>query len=244
MKKQTAEYETRLKYFLMNQNCQCDFDKLEAYFLQEQNDSSDEHLFSLHYGIVLGKLKRHEAALEVFVNNGFYTDAESYCEIIFSNGDVSLAHDLYRRLIEFYLRKSKDGNLNENGLKTILRIVNNARDRLDPVQTLEILPGQLKLHNLKDFIEDSLQTCSTKRRSSQLERNLLFLKLLRTQANRISSENHAFTIDTDSKCGRNECTQPFTGTQAVVRFPNNEVVHLHCKAKYENDYLKGNKTRY
>ncbi|CAF4650581.1 unnamed protein product [Rotaria sp. Silwood1] len=218
IKKQKTEYETKLKFFLLNQNCQCDFDKLEAYFLQEQNDTSNEHLFSLHYAIVLGKLGQHESALETFVKNGFYTDAENYCETIYSNGKIQLAHDLYRRLIEFYLKKSNDGNLNENSLKTILRIVNNASERLDPVQTLEILPGQLKLNNLKDFIEHALQTCSTNKRSSQLERNLLFLKLLRTQSNRISSENHSFVIDADSTCARTECTQPFTSTQAVMDF--------------------------
>jgi tetratricopeptide (TPR) repeat protein len=244
IKKQKTDYETKLKFFLLNQNCQCDFDKLEAYFLRQQSESSDEHLFSLPYAIVLGKLGRHEQALEIFVKNGFYTDAERYCETIYSNGNIQLARDLYRQLIEHYLKKSNDGNLNENSLKTILRIVNNASERLDPVQTLEILPGQLKLNSMKDFIEHSLQTCSTNKRSSQLERNLLFLKLLRTQSNRISSENHAFTIDADSTCARRECTQPFNATQAVVRFPNNKIVHLHCRAKYEIECEKGNKKRY
>ncbi|CAF4063246.1 unnamed protein product, partial [Rotaria magnacalcarata] len=218
IKNQKNEYESKLKFFLHNENCQCDFDKLEAYFVQEQNDPSNENLFSLHYAIVLGKLGRHESALETFVKNGFFTDAESYCETIYSNGQIQLAQDLYRRLIEFFLKQNKDGNLNDNSLKSILRVVNNASDRLDPVQTLEILPTQLKLNSLKDFIEHSLQTCSTNKRGSQLERNLLFLKLLRTQSNRISSENHSFIIDVDSKCARAECTQPFTGTQAVMDF--------------------------
>ncbi|CAF1196424.1 unnamed protein product [Rotaria sordida] len=244
IKKQKTDYENKLKFFLLNQNCQCDFDKLEAYFLQEQNDTSNEHLFSLHYAIVLGKLGRHELALETFVKNGFYTDAERYCETMYSNGNIQLAHDLYRRLIEFYLKKSNDGNLNENSLKTILRIVNNASERLDPVQTLEILPGQLKLNNLKDFIEHALQTCSTNKRSSQLERNLLFLTLLRTQSKRISSENHSYVIDADSTCARTGCTQPFTATQAVVRFPNQKLVHLHCRTKYEDECNKGNKNQY
>jgi len=243
-KKQKSDYETKLKRFLLNQNCQCDFDKLEAYFLQEQTDPSNEHLFSLHYAIILGKLGRHELALETFLQNGFYTDAEGYCETIYSNGNIQLARDLYRQLIEHYLKTSKDGNLNENSLKTILRIVNNSSERLDPVQILEILPGELKLNNLTDFIEHSLQTFSTIKRSSQLERNLLFLKLLRTQSNRISSENHSFTIDSESRCARKECKQPFKATQAVVRFPNNDIVHLHCRAKYENECAKANKTRY
>ena len=233
-----------MKFFLLNDNCQCDFDKLDAYFLQEQSNSSNDHLFSLPYAIVLGKLGRHELALETFVKNGFYTDAEQYCEKIYSNGNIPLARELYRQLIEHYLKRSNDGSINENSLKTILRIVNNASERLDPVQTLEILPGQLKLNSMKDFIEHSLQTCSTKKRSSQLERNLLFLKLLRTHSNRISSENHSFTIDSDTECARRECTQPFTATQAVVRFPNDNLVHLHCKAKYENEREKGNKKRY
>jgi tetratricopeptide (TPR) repeat protein len=244
IKKQKTDYETKLKFFLLNQNCQCDFDKLEAYFPREQSDSSDEHLFSLPYAIVLGKLGRHEAALEIFVKNGFYTDAERYCETIYSNGNIQLARELYRKLIEHYLKKSNDGSLNENSLKTILRIVNNASERLDPVQTLEILPGQLKLNSVKDFIEHSLQTCSMNKRSSQLERNLLFLKLLRTQSKRIGSENHSFTIDADASCARSECTQPFTATQAVVRFPNDKIVHLHCRGKYETECEKGNKKRY
>jgi len=232
IKRQKSDYEEKLKFFLLNQNCQCDFEKLEAYFLQEQNDSSNEDLFSIDYAIVLGKLGRHALALETFVKNGFYTDAERYCETIYSNNDIQLARELYRQLIEHYLKRSNDGNLNENSLKTILRIINNASERLDPVQTLEILPGQLKLTSMKDFIEHSLQTCSTNKRSLQLERNLLFLKLLRTQSKRISSENHSFTIDADSECARTECTQPFTATQAVVRFPNNKIVHFHCRSKY------------
>jgi hypothetical protein len=182
--------------------------------------------------------------LEIFLKNGFYSDAERYCETIYLNGNIQLARELYRQLIEHYLKQSNDGNLNENSLKTILRIVNNSSERLDPVQILEILPGQLKLNSMTDFIEHSLRTCSTIKRSSQLERNSLFLKLLRTQSKRISSENHSFIIDSYSECARKECTQPITATQAVVRFPNDKVVHLHCRAKYENERDKANKKRF
>lgn len=244
IKRQINEYDTKLKHFLLNQKCTCDFEKLEAYFLQEKNNPADEDLFSLHYAIVLGKLGRHEEALRTFVENGFYTDAENYCETIFSNGDDTLARNLYRQLIEHYLGKSQEGNLKENSLKPILRIVNNASDRLDPVQTLEILPPKLKLSSVKGFIEHSLQTCSTKKRSSQLERNLLFLKLLRAQSKRISSENHSFTIDGDSTCARAECFQPFNATQAVVRFPNNKMVHLHCRSKYEKEQERNARRQY
>ena len=244
IKRQMTDYETKLKLFLLNQNCHCDFDNLEAYFLEQQKDPSNERLFSLHYAIVLGKLGQHEVALETFFKNGLFTDAESYCETIYASGDTILARKLYQQLIEHYLKSSTDGNLNDNGLRAIVRIVNNMSERLDAIETLSILPGQLKLAGVKDFIEHSLQTCSTNKRSSQLERNLLFLKLLRTQSKRIASENHSFTIDIDSRCARTECTQPFTATQAVVRFPDNKIVHLHCKAKYENERELGNKKRY
>lgn len=238
------EYEEKLKFFLLNQNCQCDYQKLESYFVRERAASSDHDLFSLHYAIVLGKLKRHELALEIFVENGLYTDAERYCETIYSSGDIDLARQLYRKLIEHYLKKGGDGNLNDSILKPILRIVNNASERLDPVQILEILPGQLKLNSTKDFIEHSLQTCSKIKRSSQLERNLLFLKMLGTQSKRIAGENHSFMIDTDSQCARTECTQPFTASQAVVRFPNNRIVHFSCRTRYEKELEERNKKRY
>ena len=244
IKKQKTDYETKLKEFLLDVNCQCDFDRLEAYFLQEQKDKSNQNLFSLHHAIVLGKLGRHIEALEKFLKNGYYIDAESYCEIIYLNGDTILARQLYRQLIEHYLKQSNDGNLNENSLKSILRIVNNVAERLDPVLILEILPGQLKLNGMTDFIEHSLQTCSTTKHGSQVERNLLYLKLLRTQSNRIVSESRAFTIDGDTKCARQMCTARFTATQAVVRFPDNQIVHLHCRAKYEAEREKSNKRRY
>lgn len=244
IKKQKNTYEEDLKFFLLNQNCQCDFQRLEAYFLQEQNDQANKHLFSLYYAFVLGKLDQHEKALSTFVENGFYTDAEQYCENIYSSGKTQLAQELYRRLIEHYLKKISDGSSNDTILKTILRIVNKASERLDPVQTLDILPGQLKLNNLKGFIENALQTRSTNKRNSRLERNLLFLKLLRTQSDRISSESHSFFIDGDTRCARTGCTQPFTARQAVVRFPNNNIVHLNCKVKYEEERNRTNKRQY
>ena len=244
IKKQKSDYENQLKDFLLNINCKCDFDKLQAYFLHEENSSSNAHLFSLHYGIVLGKLGKHEEALDAFLKNGFFIDAERYCETVYLTGNVNLSRELYRQLIQYYLKQSNDGNLNENSLKTILRIINNVSDRLDPVQILDILPGQLKLNTMTDFIEHSIQTYSTNKRSSQLERNLLFLKLLRTQSNRIATENHSFTIDAESKCARRECHAAFNATQAVVRFPDNKIVHLHCRTKYENERDKLLKKRY
>jgi hypothetical protein len=244
LKRQLTEYDTKLKLFLANQNCHCDFDRLEAYFLQQKIDPTTKHPFSLHYAIVLGKLGRHEQALKTFVESGSYTDAEHYCETIYVNGELALARQLYRQLIEYYLEKSQEDNLKETSLKSILRIVNHKSERLDPVETLKILPGELKLNTVKDFIEHSLQTCSTNKRSSQLERNLLFLKLLRAQSKRISNENHSFVIDIDSACARTECTQPFTATQAVVRFPNNNIAHLHCQTKYEIEQDRLNRKRY
>ncbi|CAF4445206.1 unnamed protein product, partial [Adineta steineri] len=83
IKKQKTEYEEKLKFFLLNRNCQCDFEVLEAYFPRQQTNPADEHLFSLNYAIVLGKLGRHQLALETFVKHGFYTDAERYCETIY-----------------------------------------------------------------------------------------------------------------------------------------------------------------
>ena len=238
LKKQLSDYESKLKTFLLDANCQCDFDRLEAYFLQEQTDTFKQRLFSLHYAIVLGKLGRHHSALETFLKNGFYTDAEHYCETMYFNGNHPLAKELYSKLIVHYLEQGNDG------LKNILRIINNYSDRLDPVEILKTLPGELKLNNMFDFLALSLQTCSTKKRGSQLERNLLFSKLLRTQSRRIDSENHSFTIDGDTRCARRECTQPFTATQAVVRFPDNQIVHFYCRAKYEAELEKSNKKRY
>lgn len=237
MKKQLSDYETKLKTFLLDSTCQCDFDRLEAYFLQAQTDTFKQRLFSLHYAIVLGKLGRHHGALETFLKNGFYTDAELYCETIYSTGNQSLARELYGKLIVHYLEQGNDG------LKNVLRIINYHSERLDPVEILKTLPGQLKLNNMIDFLGLSLQTSSTKKRGSQLERNLLFSKLLRTQSKRIDSENHSFIIDGDTRCARRECTQPFNATQAVVRFPDNNIVHLHCRAKYEIEQERSNKRR-
>lgn len=237
LKKQLSDYETKLKTFLLDNSCQCDFDRLEAYFLQAQTDTFKQRLFSLHYAIVLGKLGRHHSALETFLKNGFYTDAEQYCETIFSTGNQSLARELYSKLIAHYLEQGQDG------LKNVLRIINYHSERLDPVEILKTLPGQLKLNNMIEFLGLSLQTSSTKKRSSQLERNLLFSKLLRTQSKRIDSENHSFAIDGDTRCARRECTQPFNATQAVVRFPDDRIVHLHCRTKYESEQERNNKRR-
>ena len=91
---------------------------MKLYFLREKTDSFNDHLFSLHYAIVLGKLGEHALALETFVKHGYYTDAELYCDTIYSNGNIQLARELYRQLIEHYLTQSKEGNLSENSLKT------------------------------------------------------------------------------------------------------------------------------
>ena len=238
VKAQKEECDSKLKYFLLNNNCKCDFDKLQAYFLHEQNNSSNERLFSLHYGVVLGKLGKHEEALDMFLKNGFFMDAERYCETIYLTGKTVLGRALYRQLIEYLLKQTVDGNTSESSLREILRIINNATERLDPVQILEILPGQMKLNKMTDFIQHSIQTCSINKRTSQLERNLLFLKLLRSQSNRIATENNSFTIDADTQCARRECKQPFSAIQAVVRFPNNRIVHLNCRTKYESELEK------
>lgn len=235
-KRSLTDYSTKLKLFLLNQNCRCDFETLDAFFQQEKRvESNNEHLFSLYYAIVLGKLDRHRDALKTFVQNGFLTDAEYYCETIYSNGNFDLARQLYQQLIEYYLERSQYENVRDQCFNSILRLVNQHSERLDPVETLEILPNKFKLSLVKHFIEHSLQTCSTHKRSSQLERNLLFSKLLRAQSKRIINENNAFVINLDSRCARSGCTQPFTATQAVVRFPNNQIVHLHCRTKYEKE---------
>ncbi|CAF0741235.1 unnamed protein product [Didymodactylos carnosus] len=236
LKRQLILYEDKLKDFLLDSRCRCDYEKMEAYFLKENNDNN--YLFNLSYGIVLGKLSKHEQALEVFIQNGYYTDAENYCEQIYNQGQVSLARDLYRKLLEWYLHKT-DTEHKETALKTILRIVDTASERLDPVQTLEILPNNLELKSIRRFLEQSIQTCSKTKRTNQLQRNLLFLQLLQVQKTRIQNEYYSFTMNNDTKC--DQCDSPISPQQAVVRFPQNRLVHLFCRAKYEN---KMNETSY
>lgn len=228
------ELQEKLKVFLCNVNCRCDFSALEAFFEQQKKQGEPDHLFSLPLAIVYGKLNRHQDAVDTFINYGHFNDAENYCDSIYRQANSKLASELYTKLIAIYLSKVPANESKENALRPVLRILNQMPDRLDTVEILKILPNYLKMNAIKDFLEFSFKNFLSNKKSSQLEKNLLLVRLARAQAKRIEAENELFVIGVNTRCAKIGCNQPFVATQAVVRFPHNQIVHFHCRTKFES----------
>jgi len=171
--------------------------------------------------ILLGRLGRHDQALELYVYRlREYSKAEEYCKRVYQSGTETSS--VFLTLLRIYLRPTVQTTANL--LNPALDLISRHNARLDPVETLQLLPPLVTAQDIRAFLIETLRVPSfdtrvvrqiSKARNDQLARKLMVLQSRRVKV-------------VDSRICP-QCHKRLGNSVIAVHTPRGEVTHYQCR---------------
>ncbi|KZV95384.1 hypothetical protein EXIGLDRAFT_739755 [Exidia glandulosa HHB12029] len=182
--------------------------------------------------ILLGRLGRHEAALEIYVYKlQNYVEAEEYCKRVY-RADATAA-GIFILLLRIFLRPPS-GSGGSALLKPALEFISRQSPRLDTQETIKLLPPLVPAGALKEFLIDAVRqpVFDTrvvrevgKARSEEVARRL------------VAQQERRVRIDDSRICP--QCHKRIGVSVIAVHLPRGEVTHYHCRETFSKRLRDG-----
>ncbi|KAF8841813.1 hypothetical protein BDN67DRAFT_900734 [Paxillus ammoniavirescens] len=173
--------------------------------------------------ILLGRMNRHEHALELYVYKlGDFAKAEEHCKRISPSPTPS---PIFLTLLKLYLRPTIPNP--PDLLTPALSLIARHRTRLDPIETLQLLPPFVSAQDVKPFLAQALRAPVfdnavvrevNKARHEGVERKLMVLESRRVKV-------------TDSRICP-QCHKRLGNSVIAVHAPRGEVTHYQCREAF------------
>jgi len=187
--------------------------------------------------ILLGKLGRHEGALEIYVYRlKDYAQAEEYCKRVYrTTTDTNVQKNIFLMLLRIYLRPPPSSTTpTPNLLTPALALISRHSPRLDPLQTIQLLPPLVPAGAIQAFLTEALrqprfdtrllrEVC--KARDEELARKLITLQSRRVR------------VDDTRICP--QCHKRIGNSVIAVHAPRGEVTHYQCREAFSRKLREG-----
>lgn len=179
--------------------------------------------------ILLGKLGKHEDALKIYVYKLNNTQkAEEYCKQVYKNqSKYPNSSNIYFYLLNMYLKSDNYEQRNVNSIKLLNEYSNEIASSNSGVVnlTLDMLPDDINLSNIQQFINIMLIQSNKLKHSCQLMKNLLFSLNLQINDLKLVQQSTKFVLNEEKCCYK--CNKRI-GKSAIVRYPNGTIIHYGC----------------
>ncbi|KAF8604609.1 hypothetical protein BDV93DRAFT_537690 [Ceratobasidium sp. AG-I] len=174
--------------------------------------------------IVLGKVGNHHGALEIYVNKlQDYTEAEEYCKRVYQTEPDT--HGVFLTLLKIFLQPTSPTA--PSLLRPALDLISRHSPRIDPVETLQLLPPLVTASDLRTFLHEALRA---PRVDARVERELWLAR--NQQADRRVAALHARRVRvTDSRICP-QCNKRLGNSVVAVHMPRGEVTHYQCREAF------------
>ncbi|KDE07783.1 hypothetical protein MVLG_02051 [Microbotryum lychnidis-dioicae p1A1 Lamole] len=188
----------------------------------------DEAL-ALVRALLLGRLGRHEGALQIYVYQLFAPElAEEYCRRV-----VATEQDIFHILLRIYLRPRR--NDQKIMFEPALELIKKNALYLDPIVVFDLLPPLISIGKLKIFLEKTL------RRSVQVKNETLVLKgitksfLEKEERDKVDLEERRVKINEGRVCP--VCGKRLGKSVLAIFLPRGEVGHYQCREAFQQSRM-------
>ncbi|KAG6333670.1 hypothetical protein ID866_5413 [Astraeus odoratus] len=179
--------------------------------------------------ILLGRMGRHEHALELYAYKlGNFKKAEEYCKRVYQPGAATST--IFLTLLKLYLRPTIKNP--PNLLQPALDLISRQSQRLDPVETLQLLPPLVSAEDVRAFLVPAMRSPVfdshvvreiTKARSEQVARKLMVLESRRVKV----TDSRMYSVFLCPQCHKR------LGSSVIaVHAPRGEVTHYQCREAF------------
>ncbi|KAG8793698.1 Vacuolar morphogenesis protein 6 [Ceratobasidium sp. 428] len=174
--------------------------------------------------ILLGKLGNHQGALEIYVKKmQDYTEAEEYCKRVYQTEPDP--HGVFLTLLKIFLQPTS--STTPSLLRPALDLISRQSPRIDPIETLKLLPPLVQAADLRSFLTESLRAPKV---DARIERELWLARS--QQADRRVAALHTRRVRvTDSRICP-QCNKRLGNSVVAVHMPRGEVTHYQCREAF------------
>ncbi|KAJ0176102.1 hypothetical protein K1T71_008276 [Dendrolimus kikuchii] len=180
--------------------------------------------------ILYGKLGKYEDGLIIYVSLMENLDkAIQYCEKMYDAKDLK-ARNIYLKLIQFLLKKLKEGDTKIADLDSILDILENNANKISAIDVLPELPDSAPLHRLQHFLNCTLESQFAMKQAMQIYKSLSYVEASQMPEQVRKAEAKSFEVTIKMTCP--VCKKPFGNQKKqapFVRYPDGQLVHIMCK---------------
>ncbi|PRP77951.1 transforming growth factor-beta receptor-associated protein 1-like [Planoprotostelium fungivorum] len=168
--------------------------------------------------ILLTRMKQLMKALALIVEELHdFERAEQFCHDHQSDDE-----GLTLSLLKVYMDLPKESQIIPPRAAALLK---SHSKQLNPVQVLPLLPAEMPLVQVKDYLLSAIRHNHHLYRTSQITRGLCKSETMNTRFSKMKTTNKALLITRDVLCP--VCQKPI-GDKVFARYPNNTVVHFKC----------------
>jgi tetratricopeptide (TPR) repeat protein len=172
--------------------------------------------------ILLGRLGKHEGALDIYVNRlKDYHAAEEYCKRVYAQDPDP--RGVFLSLLKIYLRPSSSANLLQPALDLIVR----QGPHLDSIETLQLLPPLVTAESVRGFLVQALRTPRIETR--------VMAKVWKARVDSVNERTmglHQRRVRvTDSRICP-QCHKRLGNSVIAVHAPRGEVTHYQCREAF------------
>ncbi|KAF8252217.1 hypothetical protein K440DRAFT_536518 [Wilcoxina mikolae CBS 423.85] len=251
LKDMTPEFHTRLAGLylavLSRDHTQAEKDSWHARFLKflETSDQyrAEKVLGSLprdvpeYYecrAVVLSKMGRHKAALEIYVFKlNDHAKAEEYCMRVHRFGpsptatamDSVTTETVYHILLSLYLRPPSP---HEQQLGPALTILSRHGARLEASDALKLIPGNVKVKDLESYFESRIRAANATVTENRIIAALRKSHIVDVQEKLLDARNSPVIVSEENVC---PVCHKRLGLSVIWRLPTGQVVHYGCARK-------------
>ncbi|KAJ3995861.1 hypothetical protein F5050DRAFT_1764139 [Lentinula boryana] len=184
---------------------------------------SSEDLYEAR-AILLGKLGRHDQALELYVYRlQDYLQAEEYCKQYYQAGTET--SNVFLTLLRIYLRPTVRTTVDL--LQPALDLISRHSRRMNTTEAIQLLPPLVTLNDVRTFLIEGLRIpifdTEVVRQISKARNDQMARKLMSLQTKRVKI--------TDSRICP-QCHKRIGPTIIAVHNPRGEVTHFSCREAF------------
>ncbi|KAJ3124851.1 Vam6/Vps39-like protein [Nowakowskiella sp. JEL0407] len=176
--------------------------------------------------ILLSRLNRHDEALYIFIFKLHRYDlAESYCQRHYVRGDPH-SGAIFTIILQYFMElvtKAKTMSIDY-----VLQFMARNGPNMDVVDSIQLLPDEVRITKLTEFFEKSLHNLHRTRNIDEIVKNLLLAERLQVQEKLIFEQSKSVRITEDKMCAK--CLKRIANS-VFAWFPDGKVVHVYCVKK-------------
>ncbi|EJD37691.1 hypothetical protein AURDEDRAFT_116691 [Auricularia subglabra TFB-10046 SS5] len=174
--------------------------------------------------ILLGRLGRHEGALEIYVYKlQDYIEAEEYCKRVHrSSGDSSI----FPLLLRILLRASL--------LQPALAFISRQSPRLDAQETIKLLPPLVPAGALREFLVQAVRQPIF---DTRVVRDIAKARAEEVSRRLVALQERRVRVDDSRICP--QCHKRIGGSVIAVHLPRGEVTHYQCREAFSKRLREG-----